>query len=174
MKMQRPRLQAPKTRRARECAVDRPRTERRAWGGTTVFRRYTLPLCVLLALEAACSSSASSKREPCGDGILASAEDCDDQNASAGDGCNARCAVEVGWVCQGDNLRGARRSAATASCAAWSSATRGLPARARTDAARPVPRGSASCAQGKDQRAADPFAGTVASWGVKDAMMATR
>ncbi|MDI1436465.1 DVUA0089 family protein [Polyangium sorediatum] len=37
----------------------------------------------------------------CGDGILTGAETCDDGNAVAGDGCDAACALEVGWACTG-------------------------------------------------------------------------
>ena len=35
----------------------------------------------------------------CGDGVLQSSETCDDANTTAGDGCGARCVVELGWVC---------------------------------------------------------------------------
>ncbi|MDI3290033.1 DVUA0089 family protein [Polyangium sp. 15x6] len=37
----------------------------------------------------------------CGDGLLTGAETCDDGNAVAGDGCDAACATEVGWLCAG-------------------------------------------------------------------------
>lgn len=35
----------------------------------------------------------------CGNGIREGTESCDDRNLTDGDGCSARCAVEVGWVC---------------------------------------------------------------------------
>jgi hypothetical protein len=35
----------------------------------------------------------------CGDGILQDGESCDDNNADAGDGCDAACTVEDGWEC---------------------------------------------------------------------------
>lgn len=38
---------------------------------------------------------------PCGDGILAEPEACDDGNTAAGDGCSVDCAVEDGWTCTG-------------------------------------------------------------------------
>ena len=38
----------------------------------------------------------------CGDGSVDAGEGCDDSNATAGDGCDATCAVESGWQCAGD------------------------------------------------------------------------
>lgn len=40
----------------------------------------------------------------CGDGIIspAAGEQCDDNNTQSGDGCNAACQVEPGWVCTGE------------------------------------------------------------------------
>jgi cysteine-rich repeat protein len=35
----------------------------------------------------------------CGDGVIEGLEECDDLNASDGDGCDASCAVEEGWDC---------------------------------------------------------------------------
>ncbi len=35
----------------------------------------------------------------CGDGVVAGAEICDDANTAAGDGCDATCALESGFVC---------------------------------------------------------------------------
>lgn len=35
----------------------------------------------------------------CGDGLLLTGEACDDGNRRAGDGCDAACALEAGWVC---------------------------------------------------------------------------
>jgi cysteine-rich repeat protein/predicted outer membrane repeat protein len=37
----------------------------------------------------------------CGDGIIAGAEQCDDNNAAGGDGCSATCTIEPGYVCGG-------------------------------------------------------------------------
>jgi cysteine-rich repeat protein len=37
----------------------------------------------------------------CGDGIVADDEPCDDANTEAGDGCDAECALEEGWDCDG-------------------------------------------------------------------------
>lgn len=39
----------------------------------------------------------------CGDGIVTSAELCDDGNLNPGDGCNDQCTVEVGWQCTRDD-----------------------------------------------------------------------
>jgi cysteine-rich repeat protein len=36
----------------------------------------------------------------CGDSILSPDEECDDGNASPGDGCNGMCLIEAGWVCE--------------------------------------------------------------------------
>jgi cysteine-rich repeat protein len=38
----------------------------------------------------------------CGDGLIAAAEECDDANAVAGDGCDAGCQIEDGFVCAGE------------------------------------------------------------------------
>ena len=40
----------------------------------------------------------------CGHGVISpsAGEQCDDNNASSGDGCNAACQVEVGFVCSGE------------------------------------------------------------------------
>ena len=35
----------------------------------------------------------------CGDGTLDSGETCDDDNTTAGDGCDASCQIETGWDC---------------------------------------------------------------------------
>lgn len=35
----------------------------------------------------------------CGDGVYMTGEGCDDGNSNAGDGCNANCTVEAGYVC---------------------------------------------------------------------------
>ena len=35
----------------------------------------------------------------CGDGLIRGSEVCDDSNVAPGDGCNAQCQVEAGWVC---------------------------------------------------------------------------
>jgi cysteine-rich repeat protein len=37
----------------------------------------------------------------CGDGLISEDETCDDGNALSGDGCDASCAVEVGYTCEG-------------------------------------------------------------------------
>src|SRR5438309_5057450 len=36
---------------------------------------------------------------PCGNSVLDTGEQCDDGNGSAGDGCDATCHVELGYVC---------------------------------------------------------------------------
>lgn len=37
----------------------------------------------------------------CANGLLETAEGCDDGNSVSGDGCDAVCNVETGWVCDG-------------------------------------------------------------------------
>lgn len=39
-------------------------------------------------------------RDDCGDGLVDDFEACDDGNRENGDGCDATCAVESGWVCE--------------------------------------------------------------------------
>lgn len=41
----------------------------------------------------------------CGDGVVAGAEQCDDRNTTAGDGCDASCAAEATYTCN-DNIAG--------------------------------------------------------------------
>ena len=36
----------------------------------------------------------------CGDGVIGSGESCDDGNTVNGDGCNASCNVETGFICE--------------------------------------------------------------------------
>ncbi|MCH7885887.1 MAG: DUF4215 domain-containing protein [Planctomycetes bacterium] len=38
----------------------------------------------------------------CGDGVVASTEECDDQDLDDGDGCSSICAVEEGFFCNGE------------------------------------------------------------------------
>ena len=38
----------------------------------------------------------------CGDGVIDTAEYCDDRNAFGGDGCSSECRVESGWECRGE------------------------------------------------------------------------
>ena len=35
----------------------------------------------------------------CGDSINVTSDQCDDGNSRSGDGCNAYCNVEIGWLC---------------------------------------------------------------------------
>lgn len=48
------------------------------------------------------SSTSSTGMEACGDGSVGANEACDDGNTAAGDGCDADCAVEAGWLCDGE------------------------------------------------------------------------
>lgn len=41
----------------------------------------------------------------CGDGRVTDKETCDDGNTKAGDGCDASCKVEPGWICPSPGLR---------------------------------------------------------------------
>lgn len=38
----------------------------------------------------------------CGDGVIEGTEECDDGDTDAGDGCDATCAEEAGWTCNGE------------------------------------------------------------------------
>lgn len=44
----------------------------------------------------------TSAPDECGDGKVTGAENCDDSNTKAGDGCSASCAVEAGFSCTGE------------------------------------------------------------------------
>jgi cysteine-rich repeat protein len=48
------------------------------------------------------TTTTSTGMEVCGDGAVGANEECDDGNGSAGDGCDADCAVEAGYVCDGN------------------------------------------------------------------------
>jgi cysteine-rich repeat protein/probable HAF family extracellular repeat protein len=39
---------------------------------------------------------------PCGNGIVAGSEECDDGDTTPGDGCDATCQIETGWICAGE------------------------------------------------------------------------
>jgi cysteine-rich repeat protein len=41
----------------------------------------------------------------CGDGVVAGEEECDDGDASSGDGCSSACKEEDGWTCSGEPTR---------------------------------------------------------------------
>jgi cysteine-rich repeat protein len=51
-----------------------------------------------------CAANCSGPGPRCGDGLVQAAdgETCDDTNTSAGDGCDAFCLVEPGWICTGE------------------------------------------------------------------------
>jgi cysteine-rich repeat protein len=49
----------------------------------------------------ASSSGTGGKVVACGDGEIANTESCDDGNTADGDGCNAKCELEMGWDCTG-------------------------------------------------------------------------
>lgn len=57
--------------------------------------------------EAACGAAeaAPPSPPPCGDGRVSEKEACDDGNTTSGDGCDATCNVEPGWVCPTAGLR---------------------------------------------------------------------
>ncbi|MFP8880861.1 MAG: DUF4215 domain-containing protein, partial [Myxococcota bacterium] len=39
--------------------------------------------------------------EVCGNGIVTTSETCDDSGTTPGDGCDASCQIESGWMCSG-------------------------------------------------------------------------
>jgi cysteine-rich repeat protein/probable HAF family extracellular repeat protein len=39
---------------------------------------------------------------PCGNGIVGGSEECDDGDITPGDGCDASCQIETGWICEGE------------------------------------------------------------------------
>ncbi len=65
----------------------------------------TTPSCGDAACNAAAGETAASCAADCatscGDGLVTGAEACDDGGSAAGDGCDAACAVEAGWSCDG-------------------------------------------------------------------------
>jgi len=66
-----------------------------------------LPTLLILASAAlllgtlGCADGKSSKTRPCGNGALDPGEQCDDHNTLPDDGCDAACALEDGWTCEG-------------------------------------------------------------------------
>jgi cysteine-rich repeat protein len=64
----------------------------------------SLSRAFLAALALCCWACQGSKAGPgarCGNGVVEAGEQCDDANASNGDGCTATCQVETGWSCTG-------------------------------------------------------------------------
>ena len=61
------------------------------------YDRYTAgPGTTTFSLTVTCATVS------CGDGVVATGfEECDDGNTTAGDGCDASCALETGWSCAG-------------------------------------------------------------------------
>ena len=56
-----------------------------------------------LACDANCRYDLSGCTAVCGNGYVEVGEGCDDGNQANGDGCDASCAVEVGWTCVADS-----------------------------------------------------------------------
>ncbi|WP_240808214.1 DVUA0089 family protein [Polyangium spumosum] len=48
------------------------------------------------------AGGAGGSMDVCGDGLISGAEACDDGNTAAGDGCDASCAEEAGFMCAGE------------------------------------------------------------------------
>ncbi|MFP8878589.1 MAG: IPTL-CTERM sorting domain-containing protein, partial [Myxococcota bacterium] len=48
-----------------------------------------------------CSGDPSLCSEVCGDGIVTGSETCDDSGKTPGDGCDAVCQIEPGYLCTG-------------------------------------------------------------------------
>ena len=46
-----------------------------------------------------CTKLEEPQKPVCGDGSISGEEQCDDGNASDGDGCSAKCVIEDGWAC---------------------------------------------------------------------------
>ena len=68
-----------------------------------------------LAFATCLAASGRAHAAVCGDGVHDPAEDCDDGNSAAGDGCAAACTVETGWSCAAASLRPAFVEELTAS-----------------------------------------------------------
>lgn len=60
---------------------------------------------LVAALAAFILPAAPAFAQVCGDGVIEGAEACDDDNTSAGDGCDASCAVEAGYKCVNEPSR---------------------------------------------------------------------
>ncbi|HEV8324120.1 MAG TPA: DUF4215 domain-containing protein [Myxococcota bacterium] len=72
-------------------------------GGAARVRVVLGRLFACAALGAALAAAgAGCHRGACGDGAVGSDEQCDDGDATGGDGCSALCAVEPGYACAGE------------------------------------------------------------------------
>ena len=69
-------------------------------------------ICPLLASR---TCMADITATTCGDGIVDVGEECDDGGTSGGDGCNAACLVESGYVCSALLVEGGEESSVCAS-----------------------------------------------------------
>jgi cysteine-rich repeat protein len=76
----------------------------------TVFSLFAISALTLTFVVGCGSDSSSDYNENenentsqlCGDGIIATTEECDDENSRNGDGCSGDCMVEPGWECSGE------------------------------------------------------------------------
>lgn len=64
----------------------------------TAIRQVLVGVCSGLVIVSAWLASPA-HAQVCGDGAIASAEDCDDGNTMDGDGCSGACTVEAGFAC---------------------------------------------------------------------------
>src|SRR5215510_14323154 len=69
--------------------------------GFALLRRIVAPHAVFLAASASLWLLSSPVSAACGGGTLDGSETCDDGNTNGGDGCNATCQVEAGYICTG-------------------------------------------------------------------------
>lgn len=53
------------------------------------------------SIPVVCVTNCADASNPCGDALLGKDEECDDGNTLAGDGCDASCKLEDGWLCPG-------------------------------------------------------------------------
>jgi cysteine-rich repeat protein len=63
------------------------------------MRHVQLACFAVVSVGAHCGCGGSGSSSPCGNGILDTAESCDDGNSNSGDGCSSKCTVEDGWTC---------------------------------------------------------------------------
>ncbi|MEL6346852.1 MAG: hypothetical protein AAFV53_27310, partial [Myxococcota bacterium] len=68
------------------------------------MRITSSPLMGLLGLTSLAMLSPPAKASTCGDGLVETGEECDDDNLDLGDGCDDVCEIEEGWNCREADL----------------------------------------------------------------------
>ncbi|HEY2775008.1 MAG TPA: hypothetical protein VGK20_13255 [Candidatus Binatia bacterium] len=65
--------------------------------------RFLWTLASVSAMTLILGTAPAARAASCGNGVVNNTEECDDGNATNGDGCSDTCTIESGWACVGTN-----------------------------------------------------------------------